>query len=206
MSLCNFAKNSSIGSKVPIFKLNLLTQESRLQFQLSLLSVTPSYCSPTSLHSRSPGLLTVPGKYQACSHLTVLAWVLSSPWNALPPSISDVLEIQVSALVSIWERPPVTVSAWLSIPYPSLLYFIILTWHTIHLLIAWLLQLGCRLLNAGTLLWSLLHHQSLEEAPCTEKTLDKYCLNDSWVFFKIFQNKQQFYKENFTSKVVIVSE
>ena len=90
-------------------------------------------------------------------------------------------------------------------PLPTfIMYFIILTLYTIYLLITWLLQLGCRLLNSGTLLWSLLHLQSLEEALCTEKTLDKYFLNDSWVFFKIFENEKLFYKENFTSKVVIL--
>ena len=109
MSLCNFAKNPSIDSKVPIFKLNLLKKQT-LQPQLSLLSVISYYCCPTSLHLRYTGLLTVPWKYQACSHLTFLAWMLSSLWNALLPSISDMLEFQISALVSIWERPPVTVS------------------------------------------------------------------------------------------------
>lgn len=123
MSLCNSAQDPSIVSKVPTTK-HPKKKHLQPQFHLPLLSIQLLLLSPQL------ALLKVGWpSYHSLKISSVLPpqedWtlVLSSPWNALSPNISDLLEFQVSAQVSLLTllvRPsPTTLSIINFYPLPN---------------------------------------------------------------------------------------
>lgn len=130
MSLCNFARSPSIDSKVSIFKLNLPWQNKASPPIPA--SPLPSYLPitaalPLSTQDTLASLLYLENiKHAPTSH----SWhgLFPSLWRLFPPSISDMLEFQISALVSIRRKASCDCISITFYPLPTfVIHFIILT-------------------------------------------------------------------------------